>query len=77
MKKTLVLGLLAGASLTLSVTSCKNPEFNNMTENVAVKPLPPIPAPADTTGGKTDPNIPREINAANATEEIKKMQPQM
>jgi hypothetical protein len=77
MKKTLVLGLLAGASLTLSVTSCKNPDYKNMDENVAVKPLPPIPAAADTTGGKTDTNIPREINAANATEDIKKMQPQM
>jgi hypothetical protein len=77
MKKTLVLGLLASASLTLSVTSCKNPDHKNMNENVAVKPLPPIPAPADTTGGKPDPNVPRELNAANATEDIKNMQPQM
>lgn len=77
MKKTLVLGLLAGASLTLSVTSCKNPDFKNMDENVSVKPLPPIPAAADTSGGKTAPNTPREINAANATETIKNMQPQM
>ena len=77
MKKTLVLGLLAGASLTLSVTSCQNPDYKNMDENVVVKPLPPIPAAADTTGGKTDPNIPREINAVNATEDIKNMQPQM
>ena len=77
MKKTLVLGLLAGASLTLSATSCQNPEYTNMDETVVVKPLPPIPPPADTTGGKPDPNVPRELNAANATEDIKNMQPQM
>ena len=43
--------------------------------DMAVKPLE-YPAPVDTTGGKVDPAT-REINAVNATESIKKMQPVM
>ncbi|WP_324672686.1 hypothetical protein [Hymenobacter sp. GOD-10R] len=74
MKKTLLLGLLAVASLTVS--SCGNPDINT-DEDVATRPLPPIPAAADTTGGKPDTNVPREINAVNATQDIKQMQPQM
>ncbi|WBO84401.1 hypothetical protein [Hymenobacter yonginensis] len=73
MKKTLLFGLLAG-SLMLSATSCSNPDYKT-DENVTVKPLE-YPAPADTTGGKVDPAT-REINALNATEDIKKMQPVM
>ncbi|MCC2546014.1 hypothetical protein LJY25_06125 [Hymenobacter sp. BT175] len=76
MKKMILLGLLAGASLTLSLASCSNPD-NMRDEDVAVKPLPQLPPPSDTTGGKADANLPREINAVNATEDIKKMQPQM
>ncbi|MBC6991491.1 hypothetical protein [Hymenobacter sp. BT491] len=76
MKKSLLLGLLAGASLTLTVTSCSNPDYKT-NDDVTVKPLPPIPAAADTTGGKPATNQPREINAVNATQDIKKMQPQM
>jgi len=76
MKKTLLLGLLAAASLTFTVSSCGNPDINK-DEDVATRPLPPIPAKADTTGGKPDTNVPREINAVNATQDIKQMQPQM
>lgn len=75
MKKTFLLGLFA-ASLTLTVSSCDNPDIRQ-DEDVATRPLPPIPAKSDTTGGKPDANVPREINAVNATEDIKKMQPQM
>ncbi|MBC8082363.1 MAG: hypothetical protein H7Z21_04070 [Hymenobacter sp.] len=77
MKKTFSLGLLA-ASLMLSATSCSNPEYTK-DEEMATKPLPPIPAAPDTTGGKSptadSPN--RELTAPNATEDIKKMQPVM
>ncbi|SHI34592.1 hypothetical protein SAMN02745146_0602 [Hymenobacter daecheongensis DSM 21074] len=79
MNKKFLLGLLAGASLlTLSVTSCQNPDYQT-SDDVATEALPPIPAAPDTTGGKTAAENPatREINAANATEDIKKMQPQM
>ncbi|MBO3271082.1 MULTISPECIES: hypothetical protein [Hymenobacter] len=77
MKNTLLIGLLAGASL-LSIASCSNPDYKRQDE-VAVEPLPPLPPEPDTTGGKTAPENPatREINAVNATEDIKKMQPQM
>ncbi|GAB3240104.1 hypothetical protein GCM10027346_33890 [Hymenobacter seoulensis] len=77
MKKMLLFGLLAG-SLLLSTTSCSNPDVKS-DEDVASQPLPPIPAAPDTTGGKTAPEnaATREINAVNATEDIKKMQPVM
>jgi len=77
MKKTFLLGLLA-ASLMLSATSCSNPDYTRE-EDMAVKPLPPIPAAPDTTGGKSAAENPatREITAPNATEDIKKMQPVM
>jgi len=76
MNKTLLLGLFAAASLTLSLSSCNNPDIRK-DEDVATRPLPPIPPAADTTGGKPDTNVPREINAVNATQDIKQMQPQM
>ncbi|RFP66263.1 hypothetical protein D0N36_04390 [Hymenobacter lapidiphilus] len=72
MKKMSLLGLMAG-SLLLSATSCSNPDYERQ-EDMTVAPLA-YPAPVDTTGGKTD-EI-REINAVNATESIKKMQPVM
>jgi len=77
MKKTLLFGLLAG-SLMLSATSCSNPDYET-NEDVAITPLPPIPAAPDTTGGKKAPENPatREINSVNATEDIKRMQPVM
>lgn len=74
MKKTLLFGLLAG-SLLLSTASCSNPDVSS-DEDVVSTPLPPIPAAPDTTGGKTAPAT-REINAVNATETIKNMQPVM
>ncbi|MET4108487.1 hypothetical protein [Hymenobacter sp. UYP22] len=76
MKKVLLFGLLAVSSL--SATSCKNPDVRS-DEDITAKPLPEIPAAPDTTGGKTAPVNPatREINAVNATEDIKKMQPVM
>jgi hypothetical protein len=76
MKKTLLFGLLAASML--SVASCKNPDVRSE-EDMATKPLPEIPAAPDTTGGKTAPEnaATREINAVNATEDIKKMQPVM
>ncbi|RSK49460.1 hypothetical protein [Hymenobacter rigui] len=75
MKKTLLFGLLAASML--SVASCKNPDVRS-DEDVASKPLE-YPAPVDTTGGKKAPEnaATREVNAANATEDIKKMQPVM
>jgi hypothetical protein len=79
MNKKFLLGLLTGASLlTLSVTSCKNPDYET-NEDVATEALPPIPAAPDTTGGKAAVETPatREINSVNATQDIKKMQPQM
>ena len=76
MRKTFLPSLLA--VLLLSAASCSNPEYNRE-EEAASRPLPPIPAATDTTGGKSataeSPN--REINAPNATETIKKMQPVM
>lgn len=76
MKKPYLLGLLA-VSLMLSTVSCSNPDYKS-DENIAVKPLE-YPAPVDTAGGKAAPANPatREINAPNATEDIKKMQPVM
>jgi len=77
MNKKLLLGLLAAASLT--VTSCHNPDYKT-DEDIAAETKPlEIPAAPDTTGGKKAPENPatREINAVNATQDIKKMQPQM
>ncbi|SDY41117.1 hypothetical protein [Hymenobacter psychrophilus] len=71
MKKMSLLGLLAG-SLLLSATSCS--DSDSKADAMTVEPLT-YPAPVDTTGGKTDET--REVNAVNATESIKKMQPVM
>ncbi|WP_045688028.1 hypothetical protein [Hymenobacter sp. AT01-02] len=48
-------------------------------EDITTRTLPPLPEAPDTTGGKVAPPNPatREINAVNATEDIKKMQPVM
>ncbi len=73
MKKMSLFGLMAG-SLLFSAASCSNPDYKT-DEEMAVKALE-YPAPVDTTGGKVDPAT-REINAVNATEDIKKMQPVM
>ena len=39
--------------------------------------LPPLPPAPDTTAGAKKPEQFRELNSVNATEDIKKMQPQM
>lgn len=78
MKKTLFLGLLAGAALTLTATSCSNPDFEK-NEEVVDAPLPPMPAAASGQDSAAAANAAakEEINAANATQAIKKMQPAM
>ena len=78
MKKTLLLGLLAGASLTLTVSSCSNPDYRK-DEEVTVEPLPPVPAAAagQDSAAAAAAAAKEEINAPNATEAIKKMQPVM
>jgi hypothetical protein len=74
MKKTLLPGLLAAALLSLTLPSCGPSE--NEDDIVTVK-LPDLPAAPDTTKGAKQPEQFRELNSVNATEDIKKMQPQM
>ena len=76
MKKSSLPALLAAATLLLAVPACNSPA-SGTDDDIATVPLPPLPAKSDTTGGKPDVNAPRELNAPNATEDIKKMQPQM
>lgn len=76
MKKSFLPALLAAAALLLAVPACDSPA-SGTDEDIATVPLPPLPAKSDTTGGKKDANVPRELSAPNATEDIKKMQPQM
>ena len=72
MKKMSLFGLLA-CSLLLSTTACSS-EYESE-EEVTVEPLS-YPAPVDSTASDTVQAV-REINAVNATETIKKMQPVM
>jgi hypothetical protein len=76
MKKTLLPGLLAAALLSLTLPSC-GPSAAEGDDDVATTALPPLPAAPDTTKGAKQPEQMRELNAVNATEDIKKMQPQM
>jgi hypothetical protein len=76
MKKTFLPALLAAALLSLTLPSCSSSQENSE-ENLTTAELPPLPAAPDTTGGKQMPEQYRELNAVNATEDIKKMQPQM
>ena len=76
MKKTLLSGLLAAALLSLTLPSC-GPSASEGYEDVATAKLPPLPAAPDTTKGAKQPEQFRELNSVNATEDIKKMQPQM
>ncbi|GAA4028387.1 hypothetical protein GCM10022409_10610 [Hymenobacter glaciei] len=75
MKKTLLPGLLAAALLSLTLPSC-GPSVDSEEDIVTTK-LPELPAAPDTTKGAAQPEQYRELNAVNATEDIKKMQPQM
>lgn len=75
MKKTLLPGLLAAALLSLTLPSC-GPSVDTEEDIVTTK-LPELPAAPDTTKGAKQPEQYRELNAVNATEDIKKMQPQM
>jgi hypothetical protein len=75
MKKTLLPGLLAAALLSLTLPSC-GPSVESA-DDVVTAQLPALPAAPDTTKGAKQPSQYRELNAVNATEDIKKMQPQM
>ena len=85
MTKRFLPALLASAALTLSLAACNDASPGNPTstsDDVPTAKLPDLPPPVDTTGGKKAPapaaNSPaRELTAQNATEDIKKMQPQM
>ena len=76
MKKTFLPGLLAFALLSFTLPSC-GPSATEGDDDVVTTELPPLPPAPDTTGGKPMPEQYRELNAVNATEDIKKMQPQM
>lgn len=76
MKKSFLPALLAAATVLLALPACDSPA-DGTDENIATVPLPPLPPKSDTSGGKPDANLPRELSAPNATEDIKKMQPQM
>lgn len=81
MTKRFLPTLLASAALLLTLPAC-GPSANDGSDDVATTPLPPLPPAPDTTKGAKAaapaPNDPtRELNAQNATEDIKKMQPQM
>lgn len=76
MKKLLFPGLLAVTLVSLSLTSCGS-SADATDDNVRVTALPPLPAAPDTTKGAKRPEQFRELNSVNATQDIKKMQPQM
>lgn len=76
MKKTFLSGLLAAALLSLTLPSC-GPSTSESEEDIATVELPALPAAPDTTKGAKQPEQFRELNSVNATEDIKKMQPQM
>jgi hypothetical protein len=87
MMKRFLPALLASAALTLTLASCNDESPNSgasssSDDDVATTTLPPLPPPVDTTGGKKAPapaanSVNRELNAQNATEDIKKMQEQL
>lgn len=76
MKKLLFPGLLAAALFSLSLTSCGS-SADPEDDNARVTALPPLPAAPDSTKGAKQPAAMRELNAVNATQDIKKMQQQM
>lgn len=76
MKKTLYSGLIAAALLSLTLTSCGSSPTNG-DDDIATTELPPLPDAPDSTKNAKKPAQFRELNSVNATEDIKKMQPQM
>ncbi|KAA9331444.1 hypothetical protein F0P96_14465 [Hymenobacter busanensis] len=76
MKKLLMLGLVAGAML--SVSACSNPDHEQK-DDLTSAPLPAMPA---ASAGKDSAAVAaeqaeQELSAVNATKAIKKMQPSM
>jgi hypothetical protein len=76
MKKTLFPGLLAVALIAFTLPSC-GPSSGDTQEDIVTAKLPPLPPAPDSTAGAAQPQVYRELNSVNATEDIKKMQPQM
>ena len=76
MKKLLLPGLLAAALVSLSLTSCGS-SADATDDDAHVTALPPLPPAPDSTKGAKQPSAMRELNSVNATQDIKKMQPQM
>ena len=76
MKKLLMLGLVAGAML--SVSACSNPDYEKKDDMKAAKlpDVPPAAAGKDSAAVAAE-QAAQEINAVNATTTIKKMQPVM
>ena len=60
----------------LTLPSC-GPSATEGDDDIATTALPPLPAAPDTTKGAKQGEQFRELNAVNATEDIKKMQQQM
>ncbi|MGI4886298.1 MAG: hypothetical protein ACRYFR_15185 [Janthinobacterium lividum] len=75
MKKLLFPGLLA-ALVSLSLTSCGS-SADATDDDARVTALPPLPPAPDSAKGAKQPAAMRELNSVNATQDIKKMQPQM
>jgi hypothetical protein len=76
MKKTLFSGLLAAALLSFTLPSC-GPSATEGDDDIPTSTLPPLPPAPDSTKDAPQPEQFRELNSVNATEDIKKMQPQM
>ncbi|WP_400192531.1 hypothetical protein [Hymenobacter sp. B81] len=76
MKNLLMLGLVAGA--LLSVSACSNPDHAKK-DDMTAAPLPAIPAAAtgQDSAAVAAEQAKQELSAVNATEAIKKMQPSM
>lgn len=76
MKKLLMLGLVAGAML--SVASCSNPDYETKDDMQAAElpALPPAAAGKDSAAVAAE-QAAQQISAQNATSTIKKMQPVM
>lgn len=76
MKKNFLLGLLATALFSATLTSC-GPSVKEGDDDVATQALPPLPAAPDSSKNAKPNEAYKELNSVNATADIKKMQPQM